>query len=142
MGSKIGIFCILNLIWFKIKSMSLYKENLLDHFKNPRCKDHGKLVSPSFVAIESNPLCGDLIEIKGVVVQDRLVMAVFSGAGCVISQAAASILLEKYQGSLITEILNLTSQDVLNLIGMELGPNRLKCALLALIALQKGITLC
>lgn len=119
--------------------MSLYKEILLDHFKNPRFKDQGQILQPSFVVVESNPLCGDLVEIKGLVAKERLEQVVFSGHGCVISQAAASILLEKYASALVGDILVLNSQDVLNLLGMELGPNRIKCALLALLALQKGL---
>jgi nitrogen fixation protein NifU and related proteins len=119
--------------------MSLYKEILLDHFKNPRFKDQGQILQPSFVVLESNPLCGDLLEIKGLVVTDKLAQAVFAGSGCVISQAVASLLLEKYTGCLVADILALTKEDMLTLVGMDLGPNRLKCALLALIALQKGL---
>lgn len=122
--------------------MSLYKEILLDHFKNPRHydrDDYHAIWQPNFIACEANPLCGDLIQIKGLVQNGKLAKAVFSGSGCVISQATASILLEKYLGAQVDLILNLTSTDVLGLIGMELGPNRIKCALLALVALQDGV---
>ncbi len=122
--------------------MSLYKEILLDHFKNPRYYDKDQIAHPSFVAMESNPLCGDSIQIKGIVTNGKLQEVVFSGKGCVISQGVASLLLEQYVGMPTQEILALNSADILALIGMDLGPNRIKCALLALIALQSGIRTC
>ena len=122
--------------------MSLYKEILLDHFKNPRYQDQGQIEHPSFIVLEANPLCGDFIQIKGQIIGDRLVQVVFNGTGCVISQGVASILLEKYHNQTIAEILALDHQDMLDLIGIELGPNRIKCALLALMALQNGIKNC
>jgi len=122
--------------------MSLYREILLDHFKNPRHQDRGQIEQPSFTILESNPLCGDVVQVRGLIVDGRLIQVVFSGTGCVISQGIASILLEKYTGKTVSEVLALNAEDMLNLIGMELGPNRLKCALLALIALQNGIKSC
>lgn len=117
--------------------MSLYKEILLDHYKNPR--HHGKIANALFAITEHNPLCGDLIQITGIVCNGKLEQVAFVGKGCVISQATASILLEKYKSSEILQILACTSDDVHALIQMELGPNRLKCALLPLIALKKGL---
>lgn len=123
--------------------MSLYKEILLDHFKNPRYYDRGQIdQTASFVACESNPLCGDFIQIKGIVADGKLQDAVFSGKGCVISQGLASLLLDQYITRAVQEILDLTSADILALVGMDLGPNRIKCALLALIALQNGLKAC
>jgi len=128
--------------------MSLYKEILLDHYKHPR--HHGTVTNPNFTVTEFNPLCGDLIQISGVTCPAKplatlgyesrnLLEAKFRGKGCVISQATASILLEKYVGKSANEILAITPDDILALIQMELGPNRIKCALLPLIALQNGI---
>lgn len=117
--------------------MSLYKEILLDHYKHPR--HHGTFNNPSFTITESNPLCGDLVQISGVINQSNLLEVKFMGKGCVISQATASILLEKYTGRPFSEILAITPTDILALIQMELGPNRIKCALLSLIALQNGV---
>ena len=117
--------------------MSLYKEILLDHYQNPRC--HGQLEHPSFVAQEYNPLCGDLVKVSGIVQDGFLQTVRFTGHGCVISQAAASLLCERYHGSPIADILVLDSQAVLDLLQITLGPNRLKCAILVLIALQKGL---
>lgn len=117
--------------------MALYKEILLDHYQNPRC--HGELVQPTFVATESNPLCGDLVKMTGLVVGGRLQAIGFIGHGCVISQGVASMVAEKWQNFLVSEILDLSATDILQLIQMELGPNRLKCAILPLLALQKGL---
>lgn len=122
--------------------MSLYKEILLDHFKNPRHHDQGQIAAPSFTVLEANPLCGDLVQVKGLVLNGVLTQAVFSGSGCVISQGSASILLEHLVGKPTSEILAFGAPDMLALIGMELGPNRIKCALLALIALQNGVRGC
>jgi nitrogen fixation NifU-like protein len=117
--------------------MSLYKEILLDHYKNPR--HQGELTQNTFVAAEDNPLCGDSVSIYGIVADGKLSQVSFTGKGCVVSQAAASMILEKYYGQSVVDLLNVTSADILNLIQMQLGPNRLKCALLPLVALQKGL---
>lgn len=117
--------------------MSIYKEILLDHYKHPR--KHGVIGNSTFERTEHNPLCGDLVKISGIVECDVLIQVAFIGKGCVISQATASILLEKYAGSRVDDILKITPQFVLEQIQMELGPNRLKCALLPLLALQNGI---
>ncbi len=115
----------------------LYQAHLLDHFKKPRC--HGSLDQPSFVSIEANPLCGDLVRISGVVVNGLLQKAAFVGEGCVISQAAASLLLEYCVNRSISDIQRIGHAEILDLVKLSLGPNRLKCALLPLVALQKGI---
>lgn len=120
--------------------MSLYKEILLDHYKNPRhC---GTIANCMFKVEQANPLCGDLVQISGRVENGNLTQVAFTGKGCVISQATASLLLEKHAGCLVVDILAVTPQDVLDLIQMDLGPNRIKCALLALIALQSGLKQC
>lgn len=117
--------------------MSLYKEILLDHYKNPRYS--GEVANCLFNVLESNPLCGDQIQISGIVENGVLSQVAFKGTGCVISQATASILLEKHAGGRVIDILTFSPRDLLDLIQIELGPNRLKCALLALIALQVGV---
>jgi nitrogen fixation NifU-like protein len=119
--------------------MSLYKEILLDHYKKPCHYDTGQILQPSFVVSESNPLCGDVVQIKGVIANDKLAQVCFSGSGCVISQATASMLLAKYADCKLVDIVAISPQDILALIQLDLGPNRIKCALLALIALQAGI---
>ena len=120
--------------------MSLYQAILLDHYKHPRWS--GRLSEYSFSCSESNPLCGDEVTIYGLLDGDRLVQKSFTGVGCVISQATASLLLDSGLINNVSQISSLTAQDVLRLIQMDLGPNRLKCALLPLIALQRGLATC
>jgi len=117
---------------------TLYQEILLDHYRNPR--NAGKLENPDFSSGESNPSCGDSILIEGRVKNGILTDIRFQGQGCVLSQATASILTEQCKGKNIDKICALNKEFILNLIGMQLGPNRLQCALLPLEALQKGIT--
>ena len=117
--------------------MDLYQETLLDHYRNPR--NVGKLDNPDFSSGEDNPSCGDSVIMEGHIKNNILTDIHFTGKGCVLSQAAASMLTESCQGKTIEEILALNKDFVLTLIGMKLGPNRLRCALLPLEALQKGI---
>lgn len=117
---------------------NIYREEIIDHSKNPR--NFGKLSKPDIKYKENNPLCGDEIEMQlkfdsqGVVKQ-----VAFWGEGCSISKAAASMLTEKIKGKSLAELKKLSGQDVLNLLGVKLGPARLKCAFLALEALKKGL---
>ena len=117
--------------------MSLYQAVLLDHYKHPR--HAGVLSEYSFSCSESNPLCGDEVTVYGLIDGDRLIQISFTGVGCVISQATASLLLDSDLVSSLSQVDKLTAQDILQLIQMELGPNRLRCALLPLIALQRGL---
>lgn len=117
--------------------MQLYKELLMDHYKHPR--NYGTLDNPDFSLQEYNPSCGDSVSFQGNIKNNTLLEVRFSGKGCVISQATASLLSEYSKGKPIDEILALTKDNVLHLIHMELGPTRLKCALLPLQALQEGI---
>jgi nitrogen fixation NifU-like protein len=117
--------------------MKFYKELLMDHFKNPR--NRGQLEKPDFIVAQFNPSCGDKISVQGVVKDGILIQVAFEGKGCVISQASASMLSELCLGKPINEILRLKEEDILKIIGMELGPIRIKCALLSLMALQEGI---
>lgn len=115
----------------------MYNEELMDHYRHPRHKK--KLSNPDFVIADRNPSCGDEIHIEGMVQADHITDLGFHGAGCVISQAAASMLAELVIGKKFDAILNMTKDDILAMIDMPLGPNRLKCALLCLMVLQEGI---
>ncbi len=116
----------------------MYQEALLEHYKYPynKCKLDQ---AASFATELHNPSCGDSISMEGIIVDDKLTKLCFQGKGCVISQATASMLIEDNEGKTITELLALNSEDVIKLIGMDLGPVRLKCALLPLQVLQSGI---
>lgn len=120
-----------------IQDLGLYQEQLLDHYKNPRCK--GKIELADFNSGSYNPSCGDEIEITGTIADNAVETVVFEGQGCIISQAMASMLLEKAANQKLREILSWDDGYIKELISVDLGPTRLKCALLALDALQQGI---
>lgn len=114
-----------------------YREVIIDRYQNPHFK--GELDPHDITFEDSNPLCGDEIKIDVVLNGDeRVTDARFSGRGCAISQASADLLLESIQGKSIDEIKELAKEDVLDLLGIELGPVRLKCALLSLKVLKAG----
>jgi nitrogen fixation NifU-like protein len=116
----------------------LYRELIIDHYKNPQYRGH---LDPNDIHFEDdNPLCGDHIEItlrvddSGKVTDGR-----FDGKGCAISQASADLLIESVIGKPLEEVKHLNKQNVLDLLGIELGPVRLKCALLSLKVLKAGV---
>jgi nitrogen fixation NifU-like protein len=116
----------------------LYREHILDHYKHPR--NAGRLEGASLVARELNPSCGDSIELflklDGC---DRVEAAAFEGRGCAVSQASASLLTERLKGRPLAEIMALDEKDVLGLLGIEVGPMRMKCAMLPLRALRSAL---
>jgi nitrogen fixation protein NifU and related proteins len=116
----------------------LYREVIIEHYKNPSYRGH---LDPHDIEFEdSNPLCGDHIKIELRVDSDgRVSDARFDGHGCAISQASADLLIESVIGKPLDEVKQLKSQDVLDLLGIELGPVRLKCALLSLKVLKAGV---
>jgi len=115
----------------------IYRENILEHYQHPR--NHGTLESPDVSYEDANPLCGDRLRIDVNIADGRLTAVRFSGHGCAISQASASMLCEHVEGRTLDEVKRLTKDDVLGMVGIELGPVRLKCALLALKTLKAGV---
>ncbi len=117
----------------------LYRDNLLDHYENPR--HHGTLEGADISHEESNPLCGDRIHIDVKLTEDRKGIAeiAFSGDGCIISQASASMLMEEVAGKTLEDVQELERQDVLDMIGVPLTAARVKCAVLGLKVLKAGI---
>ncbi|NTW44279.1 MAG: SUF system NifU family Fe-S cluster assembly protein [Anaerolineaceae bacterium] len=115
-----------------------YRELIVDRYKNPIFK--GNLDPHNYSYEDENPLCGDHIKIELQVDQDNIITnAAFSGHGCAISQASADLLLESVVGKKIDEVKKITKETILDLLGIELGPVRLKCALLSLKVLKAGI---
>ena len=115
----------------------LYRENILEHYQRPR--NRGTLENPDVTYEDANPLCGDRIRMD-FVIRDGLIAEVrFSGHGCAISQASASMLCERIEGQALEEVKKVSRDDVLEMIGIELGPVRLKCALLALKTMKAGV---
>lgn len=124
--------------------MNLYKDRILDHYRKPR--NFGRIVKPDASYEEGNSLCGDRIgmevQLKTEDSKPKTIKEVrFWGEGCAISQASASMLTEKVKGKSLDEIKKLGKEDILSMLGIELSPARLKCALLPLEVLQKLITL-
>ncbi len=115
----------------------LYKENLLDHYKNPR--NHGRIIKADIHMEDSNPLCGDEIEIFLRVKDGKIEKASFEGKGCVISQATASMLTEELKGKALKEVQRMEREDILDMIGVNLTHTRIKCAMLPLMAAKKAI---
>jgi nitrogen fixation NifU-like protein len=115
----------------------MYREVILDHYKNPRNK--GTLDPNDFTYEDENPLCGDKLRIDvRLDDQQRIKEVAFSGRGCAISQASASMLTEAILGKTVDEVKQLGKDDILEMLGIELGPVRLKCALLSLKVLKAG----
>ena len=116
----------------------LYREVIIEHYKNPLYR--GKLDPHDISFADNNPLCGDHIQIdlrvgaNGIVTDAR-----FDGHGCAISQASADLLLESIIGKSLEEVKKLNKESVLELLGIDLGPVRLKCALLSLKVLKAGV---
>ncbi|MFN2197485.1 MAG: Fe-S cluster assembly sulfur transfer protein SufU [Anaerolineales bacterium] len=116
----------------------LYRQVIIDRYKNPIYR--GTLEPHDFSYEDENPLCGDHIRIDLRVNEEGVVTeAVFSGQGCAISQASADLLLESIQGKSLDEVKALNKEDILEMLGIELGPVRLKCALLSLKVLKAGV---
>jgi nitrogen fixation NifU-like protein len=114
-----------------------YKENILDHYRHPR--NTGKLENPTHSHEENNPLCGDVIRMDLHVNEDDIIDRVaFSGKGCAISQASASMLTEMIEGKSLEEAKQVGKEQILEALGIEIGPVRLKCALLSLKVLKAG----
>lgn len=115
----------------------LYREHILDHYQNPR--NYGELENPDISHEEYNPLCGDRLVIQLKLQNDHVSEVKFHGEGCAISQASASMLTEVIQGKSLDELKAMTKEDILDMLGIPIGPVRIKCALLSLKALKAGV---
>jgi nitrogen fixation NifU-like protein len=116
----------------------LYRDEILEHYRQPH--NFGTLEAPDAVYEGSNPLCGDRITMMLALGTDGTVADVaFSGRGCAISQASASLLTDEIKGRPVGDVEGLTRQDVLDMLGIEISPARLKCALLSLDTLQHAL---
>jgi nitrogen fixation NifU-like protein len=119
-------------------SDDIYREIILDHYRNPRNK--GKLPDADISTHDSNPLCGDEIDIHMKIFGDKITDVKFEGRGCAISQASASMLTEMVINKPLTNVKDIAKTDILENIGLtNLGPARVKCALLALKVMKLGM---
>ena len=114
-----------------------YKEYILDHYRNPR--NFGHLERVDVKAEDLNPLCGDMIHIE-LALDDagRVEDVRFSGKGCAISQASASMLTESIKGMALEDVAKLSQEAVLENVGIGISPTRMKCAMLGLKVLKSA----
>lgn len=117
--------------------LEFYREMILDHARTPR--NWGLLDAPDFDHEESNPLCGDHLQLTLHVDENDIIREVgWGGHGCAISQASASMLGEKLVGMAMEQARRISRDELLEMIGLQLTPNRMKCALLSLKVLVIG----
>lgn len=116
---------------------SLYQEEILEHYRHP--DHHGRLTKPTITRAERNASCGDELIFDLAINNDIVTDVAFEGDGCAISQATASMLTNELIGQPIDVIMELTTDDIIELVHIPLGPTRLKCALLSLQAVTTAI---
>jgi nitrogen fixation NifU-like protein len=116
----------------------MYRQQILDHYKNPR--NYGELDDATFSHVGENPSCGDTIRMDVRLAEDgeTIDFVAFSGDGCAISQASASMLTDRLQGMTLDELAELDRDDVTDMLGVDVSPMRIKCAVLAEKVAQDG----
>ena len=116
----------------------MYRQQILDHYKSPR--NYGDLEDPTFSHVGENPLCGDEITFDVTLADDgeTIERVAFTGDGCAISQASASLLSQQLPGMTLEEVAELDRDDAVDLLGVEVSPMRIKCAVLAEKVVQDG----
>ncbi|MHB0957277.1 MAG: iron-sulfur cluster assembly scaffold protein [Pirellulaceae bacterium] len=116
----------------------VYQDHILDHYEDPYHRGHWEHATHAHE--DDNPLCGDVIHVElQLDGQGRIETAWFDGEGCCISQASASMLMEKVEGMTIEDLKQFTAQDMLQLFGARLTPNRQKCCLLSWRVVQAAV---
>ena len=115
----------------------LYRDYILEHYRRPH--NFGVIESPDMRWEGANPLCGDRITMTLTVRDGRVADVAFTGRGCAISQASASLLTDEIRGKSLADVERITPDDVLDLLGIEISPARLKCALLSLDTLSHAV---
>ncbi|MFB6117020.1 Fe-S cluster assembly sulfur transfer protein SufU [Halosegnis sp.] len=121
-----------------VSGSDMYRQQILDHYKNPR--NYGELDDATFEHVGENPMCGDTIKlfVKLEDDDDTVEYVSFIGDGCAISQASASLLSEELQGKSLDEIRGMDRDDITEMLGVDISPMRVKCAVLAEKVAQDG----
>jgi nitrogen fixation NifU-like protein len=119
----------------------MYRQQILDHYKNPR--NYGELDDADIEHVGENPMCGDTIKMFVRLADDEetIEYVSFVGDGCAISQASASMLSEELQGRSLESVREMDRDDIIDMLGVELSPMRIKCAVLAEKVAQDGIAI-
>ena len=119
----------------------MYRQQILDHYKSPR--NYGEMEEPTFSHVGENPSCGDTIQVDVRLEDDEetIEYVSFTGDGCAISQASASMLSERLQGMTLSELDELDTDDITEMLGVTISPMRVKCAVLARQVAQDGAKL-
>lgn len=119
----------------------MYRQQILDHYKNPRNK--GEMEEPTFTHTGENPSCGDTITMSVRLADDdeTIEFVSFTGDGCAISQASASMLTQNLPGTTLDELEEMDTDDVVDMLGVDISPMRIKCAVLAEKVAQDGAKL-
>ncbi len=117
--------------------MDIYQENILDHYHEPH--NHGEIKNPTHTRSANNPTCGDKINITAIVEDDIVKDLKFTGDGCTISQAATSIVTDEIIGKSVDETLAIDREKVIELLGVDVGIGRIRCALLGIRTIQKAL---
>jgi nitrogen fixation NifU-like protein len=116
----------------------MYRQQILDHYKNPR--NYGEMEDPTFSHVGENPSCGDTIRVDVRLEDDgeTIEYVTFSGDGCAISQASASMLSGKLRGTTLDELAEMDTDGIVDMLGVDISPMRIKCAVLARQVAQDG----
>ncbi|CAI48561.1 iron-sulfur cluster assembly protein [Natronomonas pharaonis DSM 2160] len=119
----------------------MYRQQILDHYKNPR--NYGELEDADIEHVGENPMCGDTIKMFLQLADDgdTIERVSFIGDGCAISQASASMLSEELRGESLEAVREMDRDDIIDMLGVDLSPMRIKCAVLAEKVAQDGIAI-
>ena len=117
--------------------MDIYREEILDHYKNPR--NFGEIKQASGQAIDRNASCGDVISMSLRVVKDKIKEVKFKGEGCAVSMASASMLTEMVKGKKVSQVKKIKDEEIIKRLGINISSGRKKCATLGLVALKKAL---
>ena len=121
-----------------IGGSDMYRQQILDHYKNPR--NYGEIEDPTFTHIGENPMCGDEIRMDVVLDEgeETIEQVAFQGDGCAISQASASMLSQELAGMAVKDLEAMDRDDITEMLGVDISPMRVKCAVLAEKVAQDG----